>query len=194
MHRLVQLVTRRWLLTESKIRHFYMKALSILAQIFPEEVDTEAALCSAYLPHAISLLTLPVNYEACDDQHNSNLESQQSLQIYSSSSSELLDRSQNSNSSLYYNEKKKNEKDRKTPSRPKLIKALRSIGGEGTAAEIIESYNHMNGTGEYQSITTITVTITITTTTILTSTIIIIIITVCYCYDYDYDYEDLVLL
>ncbi|KAM0219767.1 hypothetical protein ACHAPQ_004205 [Fusarium lateritium] len=58
MHRLVQLVTRTWLIRKGIMTPFARDALLSVSEFYPygdfEEVDT----CTAYLPHAISVLDL----------------------------------------------------------------------------------------------------------------------------------------
>ncbi|KAM0244378.1 hypothetical protein ACHAP5_006285 [Fusarium lateritium] len=65
MHRLVQLVTRTWLIRKEIMTPFARDALLSVSEFYPygdfEEVDT----CTAYLPHAISVLGLqPIE---CDE-------------------------------------------------------------------------------------------------------------------------------
>ena len=56
MHRLVQLVTRRWLAKKSRMRHFAGQALLAVSHCYPYGWYENWALCSAYLVHAYAVL------------------------------------------------------------------------------------------------------------------------------------------
>ncbi len=56
MHRLVQLVTRKWLAKKSRMRHFAGQALLAVSHCYPFGWYENWALCSAYLAHAYAVL------------------------------------------------------------------------------------------------------------------------------------------
>ena len=56
MHRLVQLVTRKWLIKRGKMSGFAEQALIAVSQAYPDGSYENRAICSAYLPHAYSVL------------------------------------------------------------------------------------------------------------------------------------------
>ena len=56
MHRLVQLVTRRWLVKKGRMRHFAGQALLVVSHCYPYGKYENWALCSAYLAHAYAVL------------------------------------------------------------------------------------------------------------------------------------------
>ncbi|KAL2197093.1 hypothetical protein P885DRAFT_68976 [Corynascus similis CBS 632.67] len=56
MHRLVQLVTRRWLVKKAKIRHFAGQALLAVSYCYPSGRYENWGVCSAYLAHAYAVL------------------------------------------------------------------------------------------------------------------------------------------
>jgi hypothetical protein len=56
MHRLVQLVTRKWLVTQDKFTKFTECALDIVSEAYPYGSHESRQECMDYLPHAISVL------------------------------------------------------------------------------------------------------------------------------------------
>ncbi|KAK4246724.1 hypothetical protein C7999DRAFT_41879 [Corynascus novoguineensis] len=56
MHRLVQLVTRRWLVKKRRIRHFASQALLTVSHCYPFGRYETWVVCSAYLAHAYAVL------------------------------------------------------------------------------------------------------------------------------------------
>ncbi len=56
MHRLVHLVTRKWLVKKGKIRHFAGQAILIVSDCYPYGKYENWAVCSAYLAHAHTVL------------------------------------------------------------------------------------------------------------------------------------------
>jgi len=61
MHRLVQLVTRRWLEREGAMYQFAEQALLVVSQNYPYGKHENRAICSAYLPHAYAVLKFEGN-------------------------------------------------------------------------------------------------------------------------------------
>ncbi|EQL04248.1 Nucleoside phosphorylase domain protein [Ophiocordyceps sinensis CO18] len=60
MHRLVQLVTRKWLDNDGKISEFGREALLTVSQIYPSWRFENRTIYSAYLPHASAVLEIEV--------------------------------------------------------------------------------------------------------------------------------------
>ncbi|CAM1505177.1 Fc.00g108140.m01.CDS01 [Cosmosporella sp. VM-42] len=60
MHRLVQLVTRKWLLGKGRVAEFSRHALSILSVAYPFGRFENRDVCRKYLPHANAVLKNPV--------------------------------------------------------------------------------------------------------------------------------------
>jgi tetratricopeptide (TPR) repeat protein len=56
MHRLVQLVTRKWLVEADRMRHFAGQALLAVSHCYPYGRHENRAVCSAYLAHAYAVL------------------------------------------------------------------------------------------------------------------------------------------
>ncbi|KAJ4288699.1 hypothetical protein N0V88_007230 [Collariella sp. IMI 366227] len=56
MHRLVQLVTRKWLIKEGRMRHFAGQALLTVSDCYPFGQYENWAVCSAYLAHGYAVL------------------------------------------------------------------------------------------------------------------------------------------
>ncbi|KAI6777751.1 uncharacterized protein J7T54_003808 [Emericellopsis cladophorae] len=56
MHRLVQLVTRKWLVMRGKMGHFAQGALEVVSNAFPYGGFENRDLCLQYLPHANAVL------------------------------------------------------------------------------------------------------------------------------------------
>ncbi|KAK3374696.1 hypothetical protein B0H63DRAFT_452540 [Podospora didyma] len=56
MHRLVQLVTRKWLVKKGRMRHFAGQALLAVSSCYPFGRYENWEVCSAYLPHAHAVL------------------------------------------------------------------------------------------------------------------------------------------
>lgn len=56
LHRLVQLVMRKWLIIEDKFEDQAIQAMDIVAGLFPNATFEEWSTCAAYLPHAQSIL------------------------------------------------------------------------------------------------------------------------------------------
>lgn len=52
MHRLVQLTTQSWLVTEKQQMHWWEEALTTLTKVFPEDDYDNWRLCQTLLPHA----------------------------------------------------------------------------------------------------------------------------------------------
>lgn len=57
MHRLVQLVTRKWLITKGKLADFAGHALKVVSKAFPFGKYETRELCLQYLPHANAVLS-----------------------------------------------------------------------------------------------------------------------------------------
>ncbi|KAL2197216.1 nucleoside phosphorylase domain-containing protein [Corynascus similis CBS 632.67] len=60
MHRLVQLVTKRWLIKNGTIRRFARQAFLVVSDVYPYSNHKNRAICSAYLPHANAVLKLDI--------------------------------------------------------------------------------------------------------------------------------------
>lgn len=60
IHRLVQLISRKWLTREKKLEHFANQALSVMSQTYPTGAYENWITCSKYLPHAYQVLTFEV--------------------------------------------------------------------------------------------------------------------------------------
>ncbi|KAJ1323029.1 FxSxx-COOH system tetratricopeptide repeat protein [Microdochium nivale] len=58
MHRLVQLVTRKWLIKRDTIRYFGGQALITVSHIYPFGNYDNRLICTAYLPHVDAVLKL----------------------------------------------------------------------------------------------------------------------------------------
>ncbi|KAI9924003.1 hypothetical protein MW887_007461 [Aspergillus wentii] len=58
LHRLVQLVMRKWLIIESAFENNAIQAMDVVAELFPNAIFENWAICAAYLPHAQSVLRL----------------------------------------------------------------------------------------------------------------------------------------
>ncbi|KAI3326741.1 hypothetical protein HD806DRAFT_488058 [Xylariaceae sp. AK1471] len=58
MHRLVQLVTRKWLTTKGKMPQFVEKAILTVSHCYPHGKFETREKCTAYLPHAQAVLKL----------------------------------------------------------------------------------------------------------------------------------------
>ncbi|KAB5515379.1 P-loop containing nucleoside triphosphate hydrolase protein, partial [Coniochaeta sp. 2T2.1] len=58
MHRLVQLVTRKWLANKGTMRHFATRAISTVSHNYPEGSHENRATCGAYLAHVHEVLKL----------------------------------------------------------------------------------------------------------------------------------------
>lgn len=58
MHRLVQLVARKWLFNDSEMSEFGREALLTVSQMYPSGTFRNRTVCSAYLPHADSVLNM----------------------------------------------------------------------------------------------------------------------------------------
>ncbi|KAK0674619.1 hypothetical protein QBC41DRAFT_309154 [Cercophora samala] len=58
MHRLVHLVTRKWLVREATMKQFAEGALCVVSECFPFGEYQNWAICNAYLPHASAVLEL----------------------------------------------------------------------------------------------------------------------------------------
>ena len=56
LHRLVQLVMRKWLIIEEKFENQAIQAMDIVAGLFPNATFEQWSTCAAYLPHAQSIL------------------------------------------------------------------------------------------------------------------------------------------
>ena len=56
MHRLVQLATRKWLITENIAKVWAEKALLILSDLYPYGSHKNRGVCDEYLPHAYAVL------------------------------------------------------------------------------------------------------------------------------------------
>ena len=56
LHRLVQLVMRKWLIIEDKFKDQATQAMDIIAGLFPDAQFEQWPICAAYLPHAQSIL------------------------------------------------------------------------------------------------------------------------------------------
>ena len=57
LHRLVQLVMRKWLIIEDKFEDQAIQAMDIVAGLFPNATFEQWSICAAYLPHAQSILS-----------------------------------------------------------------------------------------------------------------------------------------
>ena len=60
MHRLVQLVTKRWLIKNGTIRRFARQALLVVSNVYPYSNHKNRAICNAYLHHANAVLKLDI--------------------------------------------------------------------------------------------------------------------------------------
>ncbi|KAL2829596.1 hypothetical protein BJY01DRAFT_254948 [Aspergillus pseudoustus] len=58
LHRLVQLVLRKWLILEGHFEQKSIQAMELLADIYPDATFENWATCASYLPHAQSVLSL----------------------------------------------------------------------------------------------------------------------------------------
>ncbi|KAK4119363.1 TPR-like protein [Parathielavia appendiculata] len=58
MHRLVQLVTQKWLARKGTIRQFAEHALLVVSQAYPYGSYENRAICNAFLPHVYAVLRL----------------------------------------------------------------------------------------------------------------------------------------
>ncbi|KAJ0414986.1 hypothetical protein BJY00DRAFT_294203 [Aspergillus carlsbadensis] len=58
VHRLVQLVLRKWLMIEGHFKQKSIQAMELLADVYPDATFENWAMCSSYLPHARSVLAL----------------------------------------------------------------------------------------------------------------------------------------
>ena len=58
MHRLVQLVTQKWLVKKDTMRHFAGQALLAVSHIYPLGNYENRSICTAYLPHVDAVLKL----------------------------------------------------------------------------------------------------------------------------------------
>lgn len=56
LHRLTQLVMRKWLIIEDKFEDQAIQAMDIIAGLFPNATFEQLPICAAYLPHAQSIL------------------------------------------------------------------------------------------------------------------------------------------
>ena len=56
MHRLVQLVPRKWLATENTIDQFSEQALLIVLELYPFGIYENWTICNEYLPHVYAVL------------------------------------------------------------------------------------------------------------------------------------------
>ena len=56
MHRLVQLATRKWLITERTAKVCAEKALLVLSELYPYGSHENRGVCNEYLPHAYAVL------------------------------------------------------------------------------------------------------------------------------------------
>lgn len=56
LHRLVQLVMRKWLIIEDKFEDQTTQAMDIIAELFPNAKFEQWSACAMYLPHAQSIL------------------------------------------------------------------------------------------------------------------------------------------
>ncbi len=56
MHRLVQLVTRKWLSQKEKLSHFAGQALLTVSHVYPSGEFENWLVCGAYLPHVYAVL------------------------------------------------------------------------------------------------------------------------------------------
>lgn len=56
LHRLVQLVMRKWLIIEDKFEDQVIQAMDMIAGLFPNATFEQWSTCAAYLPHAQSIL------------------------------------------------------------------------------------------------------------------------------------------
>ena len=56
MHRLVQLATRKWLITEQIAKVWAEKALLVLSDLYPYGRHENRGVCNEYLPHAYAVL------------------------------------------------------------------------------------------------------------------------------------------
>ncbi|KAL1985939.1 hypothetical protein VTN96DRAFT_7204 [Rasamsonia emersonii] len=63
LHRLVQLVVRKWLILEGQDREYAEKALEKVDALFPDAEFENWKICAAYLPHAQSVLEFTQNAE-----------------------------------------------------------------------------------------------------------------------------------
>jgi hypothetical protein len=58
MHRLVQLVTRKWLVNKGKMYHFATQAISTVSHNYPFGSHENRAICGTYLAHVYAVLKL----------------------------------------------------------------------------------------------------------------------------------------
>ncbi|KAL2816120.1 hypothetical protein BJX63DRAFT_430412 [Aspergillus granulosus] len=58
LHRLVQLVLRKWLILEGQFEQESIQAMKLLADVYPDATFENWATCASYLPHAHSVLSL----------------------------------------------------------------------------------------------------------------------------------------
>ncbi|KAJ6788122.1 hypothetical protein PWT90_07397 [Aphanocladium album] len=58
IHRLVQLISRKWLAREKKLEYFANQALLVISQAYPVGAYENWITCSKYLPHAYQVLKL----------------------------------------------------------------------------------------------------------------------------------------
>ncbi|RMJ26427.1 hypothetical protein PHISP_02699 [Aspergillus sp. HF37] len=56
IHRLVQLVMRKWMIIRAKFDDKAVEALDVLVELFPDATFENRAICASYLPHAQSVL------------------------------------------------------------------------------------------------------------------------------------------
>lgn len=56
LHRLVQLVMRKWMIIESKFEDQAIQAMDVVAELLPNATFERWPVCAAYLPHAQSIL------------------------------------------------------------------------------------------------------------------------------------------
>jgi len=61
MHRLTQLVMRKWLAVQSKFALWQAVALRLLSRLFPDGTFETWTLCTRYLPHALSVLAFAMS-------------------------------------------------------------------------------------------------------------------------------------
>ncbi|KAL3459246.1 hypothetical protein BJX64DRAFT_265080 [Aspergillus heterothallicus] len=58
LHRLVQLVLRKWLILEGQFEQKSIQAMELLAEVYPDATFENWKVCATYLPHAQSVLSL----------------------------------------------------------------------------------------------------------------------------------------
>ncbi|KAL6412772.1 hypothetical protein AUP68_03980 [Ilyonectria robusta] len=66
MHRLVQLVTRKWLANTERLAEFARHALETMSVEYPEEKFETWGLCLTYLPHALAVLDNSDKQPGCE--------------------------------------------------------------------------------------------------------------------------------